>query len=122
MNRHNIRDQLRSVLTDLPDGHFPTGTRSLLAVLGYESGPYSRGADQQRRSIHHVASRHPFIRLLDKIRDFREIDPFVDTREQEAEIDQLVYRLYGLTAEEIAAVRFNMSSTRSIDYEINGSN
>ncbi len=31
-------------------------------------------------------------------------DPTADTSEQEAEIDQQVYTLYGLTAEEIAAV------------------
>ena len=34
----------------------------------------------------------------------KEADPSVDTSEFEAEIDQLVYNLYGLTDEEIAVV------------------
>lgn len=34
----------------------------------------------------------------------KKIDPKADTRELEAEIDQLVYKLYGLTEEEIAVV------------------
>ena len=50
----------------------------------------------------------PFIRLVDHILEAKDDDPNADTSELEAEIDQLVYRLYGLTDEEIAAVEGNL--------------
>lgn len=48
--------------------------------------------------------QRPFVRLVDSILVEKNSDPSADTSEQEAEIDRLVYELYGLTAEEIAAV------------------
>ena len=51
-------------------------------------------ADEQR----------PFIRLVDNILAVKADDPTADTGEWEAEIDRLVYGLYGLTEEEIEAV------------------
>lgn len=50
------------------------------------------------------AEQRPFIRLVDRILTAKAADPKADTTKQEAEIDKLVYALYGLTAEEIAAV------------------
>ena len=51
-------------------------------------------ADEQR----------PFIRLVDNILAAKADDPAADTGECEAEIDQLVYGLYGLTEEEIGEI------------------
>ena len=46
----------------------------------------------------------PVIRLVDEILAAKRADPNADTADLETEIDQLVYKLYGLTDEEIAAV------------------
>ena len=51
-----------------------------------------------------AAKQRPFIRLLDRILKAKAADPSADTAEQEAEIDRLVYALYGLTEEEVRAV------------------
>jgi len=48
--------------------------------------------------------QRPFIRLADQILAAKRADPQADTRALEAEIDQLVYSLYGLTEEEIKIV------------------
>ncbi len=48
--------------------------------------------------------QRPFNRLAERILAAKASDPVADTSEQEGEIDQRVYALYGLTAEEIAAV------------------
>jgi len=48
--------------------------------------------------------RQPFIRLIDRILETKAANPAADTSALEAEIDRLVYQLYGLTIEEIAAV------------------
>ena len=46
----------------------------------------------------------PIIELVDQILEIRRADPLADTDEQEAEIDRLIYELYGLTEEEISTV------------------
>ena len=51
-----------------------------------------------------IAKQRPFIQLVDSILAAKETNPNTDTTEQEAAIDRLVYTLYGLTEEEIAAV------------------
>ena len=51
-----------------------------------------------------AAEQRPFIRLVDGILAAKAADPSADTSAPEAEIDRLVYGLYGLTAEETAAV------------------
>ena len=51
-----------------------------------------------------AAEQRPFIRLVDSILSAKADDLAADTVEQEAEIDRLVYELYGLTEEEIGAV------------------
>ena len=48
--------------------------------------------------------QRPFIRLVDRILQAKTADPSADTRAKEAEIDRLVYALYGLTEAEVAAV------------------
>ena len=47
-----------------------------------------------------AAEQRPFIRLVDRILSAKTADPKADTTEQEAEIDRLVYHLYGLTPEQ----------------------
>ena len=51
-----------------------------------------------------TAKQRPFIRLVERILQAKASDPSADTTKPEAEIDRLVYELYGLTEEEIAAV------------------
>ena len=51
-----------------------------------------------------AAMQRPFNRLVDSILSAKSADPTADTSEQEAEIDRLVYELYGLTVEETVAV------------------
>ena len=51
-----------------------------------------------------AAQQRPFIRLVDRILHAKTADPTADTRAEEAEIDRLVYALYGLTPAEVAAV------------------
>ena len=48
--------------------------------------------------------QRPFIKLVDSILTAKASHPKTDTTKQEAELDQLVYGLYGLTTEEIAVV------------------
>jgi hypothetical protein len=48
--------------------------------------------------------KRPFITLVDRILAAKKRNPDVDTSALEREIDQLVYKLYGLTEEEIAIV------------------
>ena len=51
-----------------------------------------------------AAQQKPVIALVDKILAAKKQDPSADTSALEAQIDGLVYALYGLTAEEIAVV------------------
>lgn len=46
----------------------------------------------------------PIIDLVDKILEAKKANPQADTSKEEAEIDRLVYALYGLSAEEIEAI------------------
>ena len=48
--------------------------------------------------------QHPFVNLVDIVLSAKEEDLDADTSAQEAEIDRLVYELYGLTEEEVAVV------------------
>lgn len=50
------------------------------------------------------AQQKPIIALVDKILAAKKDNPQADTSKEEAEIDRLVYALYGLTAEEIQAI------------------
>ena len=51
-----------------------------------------------------AAKQRPFIRLVERILQIKASDPSADTTKPEAEMDRLVYELYGLTEEEITAV------------------
>ena len=51
-----------------------------------------------------ASKQRPFTNLVDRILDAKDADPQTDTSAEEAEIDRLVYALYGLTEEEIAVV------------------
>ena len=48
--------------------------------------------------------QQPIIALVDQILAAKKADPNADTSASESEIDQLVYKLYGLTDDEIAIV------------------
>ena len=48
--------------------------------------------------------QRPFIRLVGHVLTAKAANPKANTTKQEAEIDRLVYKLYGLTTEEITAV------------------
>ncbi len=61
-----------------------------------------RKCDCCRFSIKEAESQQPFISLVDQILELKKAGK--DTQELENEIDRLVYRLYDLTAEEIAIV------------------
>ena len=52
-----------------------------------------------------AAKQKPFIKLMDQILQAKAINPATDTSALEMEIDRLVYQLYGLTDQEIAAVQ-----------------
>ena len=54
-----------------------------------------------------ATEQRPFIRLVDDILAVKAADPSADTSAPEAEIDRLVYGLYGLDNEEIATVEQN---------------
>ncbi len=51
-----------------------------------------------------AAKQRPFVRLVDRILADKSADPEMDTTAREAEINSLVYELYGLTADEIQEV------------------
>ncbi|GAA4453188.1 Eco57I restriction-modification methylase domain-containing protein [Nibrella saemangeumensis] len=50
------------------------------------------------------APKKPFIEKVDAILSAKQQDPLADTSALEADLDQMVYALYGLTAEEVAIV------------------
>ena len=50
------------------------------------------------------SNQQPFDRMVDRVLRAIQIDPNSNTADAEAEIDQMVYQLYGLTASEISAV------------------
>ena len=50
------------------------------------------------------AQQKPIIALVDKILAAKKADSAADTSKEEAEIDQLVYALYGLSEDEIKVV------------------
>ncbi len=62
-------------------------------------------------------SQRPFVELVDKILEAKDAGPAADTSELEAEIDQLVYDLYGLTEEEIAVVERSLGLIHATDEE-----
>jgi hypothetical protein len=49
-------------------------------------------------------AQNSIVRIVDRVLALKYHDPAADTSAQEAEIDRLVYALYGLTEEEIALV------------------
>ena len=51
-----------------------------------------------------AADEVPFLRLVDVILATKDTDSAADTSADEAELDRIVYQLYGLTARDIAAV------------------
>ena len=64
-----------------------------------------------------AAKQRPFIRLVEGILEAKTSDPDADTSEQEAEIDEMVYELYGLTNEEVTAIERSMGLIHASDEE-----
>ncbi len=60
--------------------------------------PIPKSSDQQSK---------PIVKLVDEILNAKKKKPDADTLALENEIDKLVYRLYGLTEEEIKIVEGN---------------
>ena len=52
----------------------------------------------KQRQLPQIGRLHP---------EAKPTEPDADTSQQEAEIDKLIYELYGLTAEEVAAVKIS---------------
>ena len=57
-----------------------------------------------------VSEQQPFVKLLDHILRAKATNSAADTNALEADIDRLVYQLYGLTSEEIAVVERSSAS------------
>jgi hypothetical protein len=51
-----------------------------------------------------LKAQQPFITLVDQILAAKKKDPQADTSALERQIDEMVYKLYGLTPEKIAIV------------------
>ena len=64
-----------------------------------------------------AAKQRPFVQLVDQILAAKDANADADTRELEDEIDRLVYDLYGLTEEEIAAVERSLGLIHATDEE-----
>lgn len=63
-----------------------------------------------------IKAQHPIIELVDSILTIKHENPFADTFEEEREIDHLVYKLYGLTYDEVLIVDPETPITRE-EYE-----
>ena len=50
------------------------------------------------------SEEEPFIQLIDKIIGRKSHDPMANTLDLEKEIDEMIFKLYGLTEEEIKIV------------------
>ena len=59
----------------------------------------------------------PLIRLVDRILEAKAVKPAADTTADEAEIDRLVYDLYGLTEDEVTAVERALGLIHQTDEE-----
>jgi hypothetical protein len=57
-------------------------------------------------------NQEPFIKLVDKILQAKEENPKADTSKLEKQLDEMVYALYGLTADEIAIVEDSTESEK----------
>ena len=109
-----------TLFTILPNER-KTELKYLLALLNsrllnflYHSISQEQGKSQAQVKVKNVRElpvviperekQEPVIDLVDRILRAKAADPGADTGEWEAELDRLVYALYGLTAGEIAAV------------------
>ena len=63
-----------------------------------------------------IKAQQPIIELVDSILTIKHENPFADTFEEEREIDHLVYKLYGLTYDEVLIVDPETPITRE-EYE-----
>ena len=70
------------------------GTRELRKVF-FDKIPVKQISDE---------AEQPFKDLVLRILELKKQNPSADTSDLEAEIDQLIYQLYGLTEEEIAII------------------
>lgn len=79
-------------------GVMTAGGAYTLKAATIEALPIPPAIPEQQQSI---------IALVDKILAAKKVNPLADTCTEEAEIDRLVYKLYGLTEEEIVIIERN---------------
>jgi len=86
----------------LSDISVPSGSRQM-------SGGYYQFQSPQLRVVPlkriNAVQQSPIVKLVDKILAAKRADPEADISALERKIDELVYKLYGLTAEEIKIVK-----------------
>ena len=87
LNSNLVKFYLNSIVSKVRGGYFS------MSKAYVETIPISYPKDQK-----------PFIKLVDKILSLKKSNPEADTSDLEAEIDMLVYELYGLSEEEIAVI------------------
>ena len=84
--------------------HYYSGT----VLLGNKGYQYNKHALEKLPIVTiPAAEQRSFITLVDQILDAKRADSDADVSELESDIDQVVYSLYNLTAEEIAIVEEN---------------
>ena len=94
---------LSSTLMTFAYRHYYSGT-----VLGNKGYQYNKHALEKLPIVTiPAAEQRSFITLVDRILDAKRADSDADVSELESDIDQVVYSLYNLTAEEIAIVEEN---------------
>ena len=64
-----------------------------------------------------AAKQRPFVRLVERILEAKAADPDANTSDMEAQIDRLVYDLYGLTEGEATAVERSLGLIHATDEE-----
>ena len=62
------------------------------------------------------AQQKPIVALVDRILSAKRRNPSADTSDLERQIDALVYKLYGLSKDEIAVVEGRISSTTTAQH------
>jgi hypothetical protein len=77
----------------------------------YPASSYNRGITFTKEMLNNlplpglsVAERNKLISIVDHILAAKRTDPLADTSSLEADIDRVVYHLYGLTQDEIAII------------------
>ena len=106
------------------------GIKFLLGVMNSNAAIYFLKANR-RSNIHlypddwkklpipkiSAAKQRPLVQLVERILKAKAANPAADTTAEEAEIDRLVYALYGLTEDEVTAVERGLGLIHQTDEE-----